>query len=94
MGSVQQKKKESKKKKEPLNCGLAGLAVLLDVICVSDTSRCVCVCGCLYASTQEWLYVYSVHYEEGSHTPRGLWSPESEEDTDTEQRRRFATLEP
>lgn len=52
---------------------------------------CLCLPMPLYV-----LHVPScvhVQYVGVSHTPVGLRSPESEEDTDTEQRRLLATLE-
>lgn len=44
-------------------------------------------------STCLYLYVYMYSIVGVSHTPAGLWSPESEEDMDMEQRRLLATLE-
>lgn len=72
------------------------LVVWLDRVCVKVQTPHMRVCLCLYMPLYLLhvpLCIY-VHYVGVSHTPAGLWSPESEEDMDTEQRRLLATLEP
>lgn len=73
------------------NCGLAGCLTYVKVQ-TPHMRVCLCLCMPLYLlHVPLCIYVQCVG---ASHTPAGLWSPESEEDMDTEQRRLLATLEP
>lgn len=84
-------------RRKTLNSGLAGWGVWLDRLCVCKSAQSPHVVVCVFASVSTawtFMYIQYVCYEGVSHTPAGLWSPESEEDTDTEQRRLLAAPEP
>lgn len=71
------------------------LVVWLDRICRKGTGAtrgCGCLCMPLYV--QYVPLCAHVQYVGVPHTPVGLRSPESEEDTDTEQRLLLAAPEP
>lgn len=77
-----------------------GLSVWKGFVCLCTHTRTHHTWGCVHVCVRlgiYYMYLYAlyiyVQYVGVSHTPAGLWSPESE-DTDSEQRRLLAALEP